>query len=221
MEKFAREMYLCIPLRGQKTLNFKTMNKKIWIGLGVVALVIFWGIGSRNSMATSDQEVKASWANVQSAYQRRSDLIPNLVKTVQGVANFEKSTLTAVIQARASATQMKLDAKDLSPENMQKYQAAQSSLGGALSRLMVVAENYPQLRATENFSELQAQLEGTENRIKEERDRFNSSVKNYNSLIVTFPNSLIASFSGFAEKGFFQAEAGAEKAPEVNFDEKK
>lgn len=197
------------------------MNKKIWIGLGVVALVIFWGIGSRNSMATSDQEVKASWANVQSAYQRRSDLIPNLVKTVQGVANFEKSTLTAVIQARASATQMKLDAKDLSPENMQKYQAAQSSLGGALSRLMVVAENYPQLRATENFSELQAQLEGTENRIKEERDRFNSSVKNYNSLIVTFPNSLIASFSGFAEKGFFQAEAGAEKAPEVNFDEKK
>jgi LemA protein len=197
------------------------MNKKIWIGLGVVALVIFWGIGSRNSMATSDQEVKASWANVQSAYQRRSDLIPNLVKTVQGVANFEKSTLTAVIEARASATQVKLDAKDLSPENMQKYQAAQSSLGGALSRLMVVAENYPQLRATENFSELQAQLEGTENRIKEERDRFNESVKNYNSLIVTFPNSLIASFSGFAEKGFFQAEAGAEKAPEVNFDEKK
>jgi LemA protein len=197
------------------------MNKKIWIGLGVVALVIFWGIGSRNSMATSDQEVKASWANVQSAYQRRSDLIPNLVKTVQGVANFEKSTLTAVIEARASATQVKLDAKDLSPENMQKYQAAQSSLGGALSRLMVVAENYPQLRATENFSELQAQLEGTENRIKEERDRFNESVKNYNSLIVTFPNSLIASFSGFAEKGFFQAEAGSEKAPEVNFDEKK
>ncbi len=197
------------------------MNKKIWIGLGVIALVIFWGIGSRNSMATSDQEVKASWANVQSAYQRRSDLIPNLVKTVQGVANFEKSTLTAVIQPRASATQMKLDAKDLSPENMQKYQAAQSSLGGALSRLMVVAENYPQLRATENFSELQAQLEGTENRIKEERDRFNGAVKNYNSLIVTFPNSLIASFSGFAEKGFFQAEAGSEKAPEVNFDEKK
>jgi LemA protein len=197
------------------------MNKKIWIGLGVIALVIFWGIGSRNSMATSDQEVKASWANVESAYQRRSDLIPNLVKTVQGVANFEKSTLTAVIEARASATQMKLDAKDLSPENMQKYQAAQSSLGGALSRLMVVAENYPQLRATENFSELQAQLEGTENRIKEERDRFNGAVKNYNSLIVTFPNSLIASFSGFAEKGFFQAEAGAEKAPEVNFDEKK
>lgn len=197
------------------------MNKTVWIVLGVIALVIFWGVGSRNSMATSDQDVKAKWANVQSAYQRRADLIPNLVKTVQGVANFEKSTLTAVIEARASATQMKLDSKDLSPENLQKYQAAQSSLGGALSRLMVVAENYPQLKATENFSELQAQLEGTENRIKEERDNFNTAVQGYNTLIVTFPNNLIASFSGFAEKGFFQAEAGAEKAPEVNFDEKK
>jgi LemA protein len=210
-----------IPLPDNKPLIFITMNKTVWIVLGVIALVVFWGVGARNSMATSDQEVKASWANVQSAYQRRADLIPNLVKTVQGVANFEKSTLTAVIEARASATQMKLDAKDLSPENMQKYQAAQSSLGGALSRLMVVAENYPQLKATENFSELQAQLEGTENRIKEERDRFNASVKGYNTLIVTFPNSLIASFSGFAEKGFFQAEAGSEKAPEVNFDENK
>lgn len=197
------------------------MNKTVLIVLGVIALVVFWGVGSRNSMATSDQDVKAKWANVQSAYQRRADLIPNLVKTVQGVANFEKSTLTAVIEARASATQMKLDSKDLSPENLQKYQAAQSSLGGALSRLMVVAENYPQLKATENFSELQAQLEGTENRIKEERDNFNTAVQGYNTLIVTFPNSLIASFSGFAEKGFFQAEAGSEKAPEVNFDEKK
>jgi LemA protein len=197
------------------------MNKTVLIVLGVIALVIFWGVGSRNSMATSDQDVKAKWAKVQSAYQRRADLIPNLVKTVQGVANFEKSTLTAVIEARASATQMKLDSKDLSPENLQKYQAAQSSLGGALSRLMVVAENYPQLKATENFSVLQDQLEGTENRIKEERDNFNDAVQAYNTLIVTFPNSLIASFSGFAEKGFFQAEAGSEKAPEVNFDEKK
>ena len=200
------------------------MNKTlltVLIVLGVIALVIFWGVGSRNSMATSDQDVKAKWANVQSAYQRRADLIPNLVKTVQGVANFEKSTLTAVIEARASATQMKLDSKDLSPENLQKYQSAQSSLGGALSRLMVVAENYPQLKATENFSELQAQLEGTENRIKEERDNFNTAVQGYNTLIVTFPNSLIASFSGFAEKGFFQADAGSDKAPEVNFDEKK
>lgn len=200
------------------------MNKTlltVLIVLGVIALVIFWGVGSRNSMATSDQDVKAKWANVQSVYQRRADLIPNLVKTVQGVANFEKSTLTAVIEARASATQMKLDAKDLSPENLQKYQAAQSSLSGALSRLLMVTENYPQLKATENFSELQAQLEGTENRIKEERDNFNAAVQGYNTLIVTFPNSLIASFSGFVEKGFFQADAGSDKAPEVNFDEKK
>ncbi|MFD3409013.1 LemA family protein [Aquirufa sp. HETE-83D] len=204
------------------------MNKTVvtlLIVLGVIVfffgVLFFWGVGARNSMATSSVELDAKWANVQSAYQRRSDLIPNLVKTVQGVANFEKSTLTAVIEARASATQMKLDAKDLSPENMQKYQAAQSSLGGALSRLMVVAENYPQLKATENFSELQAQLEGTENRIKEERDNFNSAVQTYNTLLVTFPNSLIASFSGFTQKGFFQAEAGSEKAPEVNFDEKK
>ena len=197
------------------------MSRGLIIGLVVAVLLVLWGIGINNNLATKSQSIKAQWGDLQSAYQRRADLIPNLVKTVQGVANFEKSTLTAVIEARASATQMKLDAKDLSPENMQKYQAAQSSLGGALSRLMVVAENYPQLKATENFSELQAQLEGTENRIKEERDRFNESVKGYNTLIVTFPNSLIASFSGFTEKGFFQAEAGAEKAPEVNFDEKK
>lgn len=200
------------------------MNKTlltVLIVLGVIALVIFWGVGARNSMATGQVDVQAKWGKVQSAYQRRADLIPNLVKTVQGVANFEKSTLTAVIEARASATQMKLDAKDLSPENLQKYQAAQSSLSGALSRLLMVTENYPQLKATESFSELQDQLESSENRIKEERDNFNDAVQAYNTLIVTFPNSLIASFSGFAEKGFFQADAGSDKAPEVNFDEKK
>ena len=194
------------------------MNKTVWIVLGVIALVIFWGVGSRNSMATSDQDVKAKWANVQSAYQRRADLIPNLVKTVQGVANFEKSTLTAVIEARASATQMKLDSKDLSPENLQKYQAAQSSLGGALSRLMVVAENYPQLKATENFSELQAQLEGTENRIKMERDRFNGKVNQYNKHIKVFPNSLLAGVFGFEGMDLYSSSPGSENAVEVNFD---
>jgi LemA protein len=193
------------------------MSKGLLIGLGVAALVLFWGIGVRNGMATGDQEVKASWANVETAYQRRADLIPNLVKTVQGVANFEKSTITDVIAARASATQVKLDATDLSEANIAKYQAAQSQLSGSLSRLMAVAENYPQLKATENFSELQSQLEGTENRIKEERDRFNSTVKGFNNKVVTFPNSLIASFSGFAQKGYFQADAGASKAPNVDF----
>jgi LemA protein len=197
------------------------MNKKIWIVLGVIALIIFWGIGAKNGMAEADVDIDAKWGKVQSAYQRRSDLIPNLVKTVQGVANFEKSTLTAVVQARASATQMKLDAKDLSPENLQKYQAAQSNLSGALSRLLMVTENYPQLRATESFSELQDQLESSENRIKEERDNFNDAVSEYNKKIVVFPGSIIASLSGYEKRAFFQAEAGAEKAPEVNFDEKK
>ncbi len=193
------------------------MSKGLLIGLGVAALVLFWGIGVRNGMATGDQEVKASWANVETAYQRRADLIPNLVKTVQGVANFEKSTITEVIAARASATQIKLDANDLTDANIAKYQAAQSQLSGSLSRLMAVAENYPQLKATENFSELQSQLEGTENRIKEERDRFNGTVKGFNNKVVTFPNSLIASFSGFTQKGYFQADAGASKAPTVDF----
>lgn len=193
------------------------MSKGLLIGLGIAALVLFWGISVRNGMATGDQEVKASWANVETAYQRRADLIPNLVKTVQGVANFEKSTITDVIAARASATQVKLDASDLSEANIAKYQAAQSQLSGSLSRLMAVAENYPQLKATENFSELQSQLEGTENRIKEERDRFNGTVKGFNNKVVTFPSSLIASFSGFAQKGYFQADAGASKAPNVDF----
>jgi len=193
------------------------MSKGLIIGLVIAALVVFWGIGVRNGMATGNQEVAASWAKVETAYQRRADLIPNLVKTVQGVANFEKGTLTDVINARASATQIKLDANDLSPENIQKYQAAQSQLSGSLSRLMAVAESYPQLKATQNFSELQSQLEGTENRIKEERDRFNDTVKGFNNKIVTFPNSLVASFSGFITKGYFQADAGASKAPTVDF----
>ncbi|MDI9864746.1 LemA family protein [Flectobacillus longus] len=193
------------------------MSKGTIIALVVAAVLVFWGIGVRNGMATSEQDVEASWAKVQTAYQRRADLIPNLVKTVQGVANFEKSTLTDVISARASATQIKLDASDLSPENMKKFQDAQSQLSGALSRLMAVAENYPTLKATENFSELQAQLEGTENRIKEERDRFNDTVKEFNNKVVTFPNSLIAGFSGFSKKGYFEADASAQKAPSVDF----
>jgi LemA protein len=197
------------------------MSKNTIIGLVIAGVLLFWGIGVRNNMASSDQEVKAKWANVQTAYQRRSDLIPNLVKTVQGVANFEKQTLTDVISARASATQIKLDANDLTPENIQKFQAAQSQLQGALSRLMAVSENYPQLRATENFSELQAELAGTENRIKRERDVFNEAVQGFNTGVVKFPNSLIASFSGFKEKGYFQADAGAEKAPTIDFDTKK
>ena len=193
------------------------MSKGLIIGLVVAALLVFWGIGVNNNLATKSQNVKAQWGNIQSAYQRRADLIPNLVNTVKGVANFEKSTLTDVIAARASATQMKLDANDLSPENMQKYQAAQSSLSGALGRLMVVSERYPELKATQNFSELQAQIEGTENRINVERNKFNETVRDYNGDLVRFPASFVARMLGYSEKGYIEGDKGSEKAPTVDF----
>ena len=193
------------------------MSRGLIIGLVVAALLIFWGIGVNNTLATKTQSVKAQWGDIQSAYQRRTDLIGNLVNTVKGVANFESKTLTDVIAARASATQMKLDATDLSPENMAKYQAAQSNLSGALGRLMVVSEQYPQLKATQNFSELQAQIEGTENRINVERNKFNDSVKDYNGSLVRFPASIIAKLTGYIEKGFFNADQGSDKAPVVDF----
>lgn len=193
------------------------MSKGLIIGLVVAALLVFWGIGVNNNLATKSQNVKAQWGNIQSAYQRRADLIPNLVNTVKGVANFEKSTLTDVIAARASATQMKLDANDLSPENMQKYQAAQSSLSGALGRLMVVSERYPELKATQNFSELQAQIEGTENRINVERNKFNEVVRDYNGDLVRFPASFVARMLGYSEKGYIEGDKGSEKAPTVDF----
>ena len=196
-------------------MNTKRITLIVIIGL--IVLIGGCGMSGYNGLVKLDETVSQSWNNVQSDYQRRADLIPNLVNTVKGEANFEQSTLENVVKARASATQMKLDAKDLSPENMQKYQAAQSSLGGALSRLMVVAENYPQLKATENFSELQAQLEGTENRIKEERDRFNESVKPYNNNINTFPRNILAGMYGLKEKPYFEAAVGADKPVEVKF----
>lgn len=193
------------------------MSRGLIIGLVVAALLVFWGIGINNNLATKTQNVKAQWGDIQSAYQRRTDLIGNLVNTVKGVANFEKGTLTDVIAARASATQMKLDANDLSPENMAKYQAAQSTLSGALGRLMVVSEQYPQLKATQNFSELQAQIEGTENRINVERNKFNDTVKDYNSDLVRFPASFMAKMLGYLEKGYFEADRGSDKAPTVDF----
>ncbi len=193
------------------------MSRGLIIALVVAALLVFWGIGINNNLATKTQNVKAQWGDIQSAYQRRTDLIGNLVNTVKGVANFEKGTLTDVIAARASATQMKLDANDLSPENMAKYQAAQSTLSGALGRLMVVSEQYPQLKATQNFSELQAQIEGTENRINVERNKFNDTVKDYNGDLVKFPASFMAKMLGYLEKGYFEADRGSDKAPTVDF----
>ncbi|HAC25190.1 MAG: LemA family protein [Cyclobacteriaceae bacterium] len=186
----------------------------IWIVLG---LLVIWGIGIYNGIAGKEQTVKQSWGDVESDYQRRSDLIPNLVSTVKGYANFEQETLTRVVEARASATQVKIDASNLTPENLQAFQQAQGSLNSALGRLLAVAENYPDLKANQNFLDLQAQLEGTENRISVSRKRFNEAVGDYNRAIVGFPRALIASIGGFKEKGYFKAEEGAEKAPEVKF----
>lgn len=166
-------------------------------------------------MNSASKDVDQKWGNVQSSYQRRSDLIPNLVSTVKAAANFETSTLTAVIQARASATQIKIDPKDLTQEKLQQFQQSQGQLSQALGRLMVVSEQYPQLRATENFKSLQDQLEGTENRIKVARDDYNASVKDYNIKVSNFPAVIFASIFHFKEKPSFQADADAQKAPKL------
>lgn len=168
-----------------------------------------------NSMVEKREAVSREWANVESAYQRRADLVPNLVNTVKGQANFEQQTLTQVIEARAKATSVQVDASKLSEEDIKKFQAAQDELKGSLSRLLVTVEQYPDLKANQGFMELQAQLEGTENRINTERNRFNESVNDYNAYIGQFPAVLTAKMFGFTPKGYFQAEAGSEKAPAV------
>lgn len=195
--------------------------KKGWIVLIVFVLIVLIGgcsvKNSYNKLVQYDQNAQTKWAQVENQYQRRMDLIPNLVNTVKGAANFEKSTLTQVIQARASATQIKVDPSDLSPEKIQQFQQSQGQLSQALGRLMVVAERYPQLTATQNFRNLQAQLEGTENRIAVARMDFNNAVQTYNTAIKRFPTVLYAGMFGFEKKGFFQAQEGAEKAPTVDF----
>ena len=186
--------------------------------IGLIAFVLFlWVRGSYNGMVTTREEVNTAWAKVEGAYQRRADLIPNLVNTVKGVANFEQKTLTDVINARASATQVKLDPNNMDEATMKKFQDSQSSLGGALGRLLVVAENYPQLKATESFRDLQVQLEGTENRINTERNNFNDVAKLYNTNIQKFPANIFASMFGFKTRPYFQAAEGSDKAPTVNF----
>ena len=170
-----------------------------------------------NNMVDMDETVSQKWSDVQTQYQRRSDLIPNLVSTVKGYAEFEKSTLTEVIQARSKATSMNISADDLTPENIAKFQAAQSNLSGALSRLLVTVERYPDLKANQNFLELQAQLEGTENRIAVARQKFNESVKDYNSYIRSFPRVFYAGWFDFEKKGYFEADAGTENATNVEF----
>ncbi len=197
------------------------MNKTTLIILAAVAgffiLTFFWGVGVNNNMVTYDEAVTSQWGQVENVYQRRADLIPNLVSTVKGYANFEQKTLTDVIEARAKATSVTIDASKLTPENVQQFQAAQGGLTQALGRLMVVSEQYPELKANQNFLELQSQLEGTENRITVERQKFNESVNIFNTYIRKFPQSFIAGFKGFEKKGYFEATAGSEKAPEVKF----
>jgi len=191
------------------------------VGLIVVILAILLlggcGCSGYNTMVSQDQNVKGKWGNVQSEYQRRSDLIPNLVNTVKGAANFEQQTLTDVVNARAKATQTTIDPANLTPENIAKFQQAQGELSSSLSRLLVTIERYPELKANANYQALQAQLEGTENRIKVARNDFNTSVQTFNTTVKSFPNNIFAGIFNFKEKGYFAADAGSEKAPTVDF----
>lgn len=192
--------------------------KKTWIiVIAVVAVLVIYCVSSYNSLVTQEETVGTAWSNVENQYQRRSDLIPNLVNTVKGYAAHEKETFDAVVSARAKATQMTIDIEDLTPEKIEAYQKAQGAVGSALSRLLAVTENYPELKANENFKELQAQLEGTENRISVERRKFNETVREYNTNIRRFPKNIVASMFGFEKRPYFEAEEGSEKAPEVKF----
>ncbi len=183
----------------------------------ILGLLIIFGVGGYNGLVGSRETVNKAWANVETQYQRRADLIPNLVSTVQGAADFEKSTLTAVIEARAKATSIRIDPNNMTPEKLQEYQAAQSQVGSALSRLLVVAENYPQLKAVDAFRDLQAQLEGTENRINEARRQFNEAAQSYNTGRAKFPRVILANLFGFNVRPYFEADKGSEKAPAVKF----
>jgi LemA protein len=195
------------------------MRSIITIGIVFLVLIVIFGIGgcSYNGLVKEREQVNSAWAQVENVYQRRADLIPNLVNTVKGVADFEKSTLEAVVQARASATSVKLDANNLDEAGLKRFQAAQDGLSSALSRLLVVSENYPNLKANQNFSELQAELAGSENRIATERKKFNEVVQSYNTKVASFPTNLYAGMFGFTPKAYFQAAQGSDKAPEVNF----
>lgn len=193
------------------------MKKSTIIVIAVIVLIAVWGATSYNGMVKMDETVSTAWSNVENQYQRRSDLILNLVNTVKGYAAHEKEALQAVVEARSKATQTHIDADQLDPETMQAYQKAQGEVGSALSRLLAISEAYPDLKANENFKELQAQLEGTENRISVERKRFNDTARAYNTTIRTFPRNLLAGIFGFQKRPYFEAEEGSEKAPEVQF----
>ncbi|MEI6948845.1 LemA family protein [Paraflavisolibacter sp. H34] len=190
------------------------------IVIGIIVIFLFWGCGSYNNMVKEDEAVKKSWNYVQSQYQRRADLIPNLVNTVKGEANFERGTLESVINARARATSIQVNPEDLTPEKLREFQAAQSQLSQALGRLLVVSEQYPTLRANEAFRNLQAQLEGTENRIAVARNDFNDAVQTYNTKVRTFPTNVFAGMMGFHPREGFTADQGSQNAPKVDFGER-
>lgn len=191
----------------------------IWVVLALILILVMVGCGSYNGLVGQDETVKNSWNKVQSDYQRRADLIPNLVNTVKGEANFERGTLNDVINARARATSMQVSPDNLTPENIQKFQQAQTQLSGSLSRLLVTVEQYPNLRANDAFRGLQTQLEGTENRIKVSRNDFNDAVQTYNTKVRAFPTNIFAGIMGFKPKPGFAADAGSDKVPNVNFDD--
>lgn len=186
------------------------------IGLAILAVVL-WGTKVYNQMVSMREGVTSQWGNVETQYQRRADLIPNFVNTVKGAADFEQETLTQVIEARAKATQVTLDPANMTAENLQQFQAAQGELSSALSRLMVVVERYPELKATQNFRDLQVELEGTENRISVERRKFNEVARTFNTYIKSFPQNFLAGMFGFTERPYFESMEGAETAPEVRF----
>ena len=189
-----------------------------WIIAGAVVLILLlWSVSGYNGLVSMDEQVAGKWANVETQYQRRADLIPNLVNTVKGYATHEKTTLENVVKARSEATQVKVNPEDLTPERLAEFQKAQGNVSAALGRLLMVAENYPQLKANQNFLELQSQLEGTENRITVARKDFNDAAKAYNVTIRRFPKNILAAIFGFDKKSYFEAENGAEKAPEVQF----
>ena len=187
------------------------------IPVGILVVIVLWAIGGYNGMVKMDEQVQNSWANVETQYQRRADLIPNLVSTVKGYAKHEQQTLEDVVKARSEATQVKVDAENLTPEKLAAFQKAQSGVSSALGRLLAVAENYPDLKANQNFLELQSQLEGTENRITVARKDFNDTAKSYNQAVRQFPKNILAGMFGFEKKSYFEAEAGSEKAPKVEF----
>ena len=199
------------------------MKKKTWLPIliivGIVVIVLLWGIGVRNKLVQSEENVTQAWAQVENVYKRRADLIPQLVATVQGAANYEKSTMTEVVEARAKAGSVQIDANNLTEANVAEFQRAQDQLSSALTRSMnIVVERYPELTATQGFRDLQTQLEGTENRITTERGRFNETVNAYNKQFRVFPNNVVAGMCGFEKKGYFTAPEGSDQPVEVKFD---